>query len=138
MRWNDLDLQPSAHTLRQFAGIWLSFFAFLGWWYGLRAQQPERAALLALAAVAVGLPGLWRPHRIKWLYVGLMLATFPPGWLTSRLVLAVIFYGVFTPLGLCFRLLGRDMLQLRSQPGRTTYWQARSAATDVRRYFRQF
>ena len=55
-----------------------------------------------------------------------------------RTAMAVLFYGVFTPIGLFFRLIGRDPLHRRFQPEADTYWVARRPATDVRRYFRQF
>jgi hypothetical protein len=45
---------------------------------------------------------------------------------------------VFTPIGLFFRLIGRDPLHRRFQPEADTYWVGRRPATDVRRYFRQF
>lgn len=38
----------------------------------------------------------------------------------SWLLLGLVYFGVFTPLGLIARLCGRDPLQLRRRPGRTT------------------
>ena len=66
-----------------------------------------------------------------------MLATFPIGWTVSRVILAILFYGVFTPVGVLFRLLGRDALGLQPKPAADTYWTPRRTA-EVRDYFRQF
>ena len=45
-----------------------------------------------------------------------------------------------TPIGLIFRLIGRDPLHLHRdrQPGLETYWSAKVIPTDPRRYFKQF
>jgi len=93
-------------------------------------------ALLALALV-IGPLGLIRPRTIRPIYVGWMVLAFPIGWLVSCILLAIVYYGVFTPIALALGLLGRDAL--RRRPRKTgTYWQPKRPVTDVRRYFRQF
>jgi len=37
-----------------------------------------------------------------------------------------------------FRVVGRDALRRRAEPGRTSYWNDHRPADDVRRYFKQF
>ena len=44
------------------------------------------------------------------IYVGWMILAFPIGWTISQVILVVMFFGLFTPIGLIFRLLGRDPL----------------------------
>jgi hypothetical protein len=44
------------------------------------------------------------------------------GRVVSPLVLAVIFYGLFTPVGMVMRLAGRDAMARRFEPGLKTYW----------------
>jgi hypothetical protein len=56
----------------------------------------------------------------------------------SFLVLAVIWYGVFTLVALVFRLIGRDALQRSFEPDAPTYWQPKALPTDPRRYLRQY
>ena len=51
------------------------------------------------------------------------------GWVVSRGILLVVFYGVLTPLGALYRLIGRDVLQLKPDPGRESYWAPRDAPT---------
>ncbi len=66
-----------------------------------------------------------------------MVVVFPIGWLVSRIVLGIMFYGVFTPIAMIFRLRNRDVLQ-RKPHQVTTYWTEKAAPTDVRSYYRQF
>ncbi len=138
MTWSDISFAPPARTLRQFAGLWLLFFAGLAAARGLR--DGGTAAVLGLVALAltVGLLGLWRPALVRPVYVAATVLTFPLGWLTSQLLLAALYYGVFTPLGLALRLLGRDALGLRPCPQQASYWEEKPAPPDVGRYFRQF
>jgi len=36
--------------------------------------------------------------------------------------MALLFYGTVLPTGLLMRMLGRDLLQLKRQPGAESYW----------------
>jgi hypothetical protein len=138
MQWSDISFAPSTRTLRQFAATALVFLGGLAAWQGWMHQRTELAIALAVLAATVGVLGLVKPAAIRPVYVGCMILTFPIGWIVSRLLLAVVFYGIFTPLGLLFRLLGRDALGIRPQPEAPSYWLPKPAVTDRRRYFRQF
>jgi hypothetical protein len=137
MQWTDVPLSPSVRTLRQFAGLWLGFFAALAGWYGLIRDRPGAAALLLAAALLPGVAGLLRPRLLRPLFVGCTLLTFPVGWLTATVLSALLYYGLFTPLGVFFRLCGRDTLRLRP-PRRASYWTARQDEPDPRRYLQPF
>lgn len=67
-----------------------------------------------------------------------MAAVYPIGWIVSRVVLGVLFFGLFTPVAVLFRCAGRDELALKPQPGATTYWRAKPGAKDKAQYLRQF
>jgi hypothetical protein len=138
MRWSDIPLHPPRTTLRQFAGLWLAVFASLACWQGLVRHHGGAAVALAVLALAVGPIGLLRPELVRPVFVAAMVVTFPIGWMVSQVVLAVLYYGVFMPLGLVFRLVGRDPLELKRQHGRASYWSPKPAPETVRRYFRQY
>jgi hypothetical protein len=124
-------------TLRRFAAIWLLLFA------GQTAAQAiwgrfEFALLAGIVALLVGLPGMIQPALIRPVHSTLTLLTFALGWLISTLVLALLYFGVFTPVAMLFRVMGRDVLCRRPQAGKETYWTARPAAASLDRYFRPF
>lgn len=79
---------------------------------------------------------LWRAGR--WLLAGWSILTRPLGWLVSHLLLALVFYLVITPLGLVRRLLHRDPLALRFEPGLSSYWTERRGDDSLDSTFRQF
>jgi carbamoyltransferase len=122
--------------LRQFGALWLIFIGTLAYLEYVR-ERPLVAILLAVLALAVGPLGLVRPQRIRPAYVVLSTITYPIGWVISHVLLAVMYFGVVTPLGLVFCLLGRDVLCRRRRPGQTSYWTPKAVPADVQSYFRQ-
>jgi hypothetical protein len=138
MRWSDIPFDPPRATLRQFAGLWLVFFGGLALWQGLVRGQIGLAAICAVLALTIGPLGLLRPGWVRPIYVGWMVLAFPIGWTVSQVMLALMFYGLFTPIGLVFRLLGRDALQRARRPGVESYWTPKPAPAGPKSYFRQF
>ncbi|RKY31191.1 MAG: hypothetical protein DRP74_05420 [Candidatus Omnitrophota bacterium] len=63
------------------------------------------------------------PLLLKPLYYVWMKFTAFMGWLITSLILAVIFYLIFTPIGLLMRCLKKDPLDLKIEKSKPTYWQ---------------
>src|SRR5262245_59178025 len=131
MRRSDIPSRPSVATLRVFAAVWaLALFGSAGaayfWWR-------NGAATLALAGLAVtaALLGFVRPAALRPVYVALLVLAVPLHWLLSRVLLATVFYFLLTPLGLLFRLIGRDALGCRFEPAQESYWVAKTAAKET-------
>jgi hypothetical protein len=138
MQWSDISFAPNSRTLRQFAGLWLLCFVGLACWEGFGKGNPTAALVLAALALTVGPLGLLWPQAVRPLFVGWMVLAFPIGWTVSQVLLALLFYGVFTPVGLVLKLAGRDSLARRYRPDKDTYWEPKAVPADVRSYFRQF
>ena len=126
----------SPRTLRQFAALWLVFFAGLSVWHGLKGHT-VREIVFGFLAVSVGPLGIARPETIQPLFTALIAITQPIGIVMTRILLGVLFYGLFTPIAVVFRLIGRDALD-RRRSSTNTYWKPRDSNTDVRRYLRQY
>ncbi len=136
MQWADAIKRPSPRTLRQFAGLWLVFWAGLAALRVWRGQSDGVAWFLAVLAVVIGGLGLVQPRLVRYIYTGWMVAAFPIGWTVSRVMLGALFFLVFTPIGLVFRLTGRDSLRLKHGAG-GSYWIKRGPAPDPAEYLRQ-
>jgi hypothetical protein len=128
---------PPARTLRQFAGLWLLFGGALAVRVAL-AFGPFPGSAVAVAAVAGGVAGLLWPRSVRPLFLALTILTWPVGWVVSHLVLLVLFYGVFTPVGLLFWVIGRDSLERRFRPECGSYWQPKAMPADPARYLKSF
>jgi hypothetical protein len=136
MQWSDAIKAPSSRMLRQFAGLWLIVFGAIAAWRYWHGQTGTSTIVLAVAAAVVGVAGLMAPAVVRPIYSGWMIAAFPVGWTMSKIVMGLMFYLVFTPVGLVFRVMGRDPLKLRrTQPG--SYWTRRTNASSGKEYFRQ-
>ena len=72
------------------------------------------------------------------IYLVLTLFTFPIGVVMSFVLLALFYYLLLTPVGLVFRLIGRDPLNRKFDASASTYWRQRRAAEGMKRYFNQF
>ena len=144
----EINWKPDARRLRVFGAAALAVFALLATWIYVTGriggfEVGESVALatsvfLWILSAACGLLALMAPAALRPLYVGLSLATAPIGLGVSFLLLAMVFYGVLTPIGLVLRWMGRDPLQRRFAPQARSYWVARRRVDDIRRYFRQF
>ncbi len=138
MQWSDVRFEPSTKTLRQFGGLCFVFFGGFGLWEVLGRGHVALGAGLGGLAVAGGLLGLLRPDWLRWIFVFWTILAFPIGWTVSLVMLAVMYYGLFTPIALVFRLIGRDALQRTRKPATESYWTPKPTPTDSGRYFKQF
>ena len=135
----EIHKNPSNQELRRFAVIWLPLFcAIVG--SGLYFKAHHHLAGVAVGGIAVAAltAGIAAPAVMKPVYLALMYVTFPIGWVMTHVLLALLYYGVITPVGLAMRLAGRDTMGRRFDPAAASYWVPRQPITDRERYFRQY
>ena len=144
-----LNLAPDLRILRQFAwtaAIALPLITALftrgdARWFHVWAWHWTSTPVLILAGIGVGqllscLAGIRQPTR--WLYVVLMLVAVPIGFVLSQVLMAAIFYLLFTPIGLFFRLTGRDAMGRKFDPAKKSYWHDRGPARSPASYFKLY
>jgi hypothetical protein len=136
MQWSDFPTRPTTRLLRQFAGLWLVVFGAIALNQWLGHDRVAFGIAFAVIAVVVGVAGLIAPKLVRPIFVGWMTVAFPIGWVISNILLACLFYGVFTPFGWVRRLAGRDELRVRRLDA-DSYWQPKPMPADVKRYFQQ-
>lgn len=127
---------PSRQQLRVFGLAWLVFFAGGGVVAWSKAEPTLARGLWALAG-GIPLVGLIFPRGLRLVYIALSYATYPIGFVVSHVVLAIIYYLVFTPIGLIMRRLRYDPLTRRFDAKATSYWQVRTNPKPTASYFRQ-
>ncbi len=96
------------------------------------------SACVAGAGVFIWASGLISLTLTRWIFVGLMAVTCPIGFVVSHVIMAVFFFGLLAPVGLIFRLMGRDVLNRKYDPSAPTYWRPHKPVHDQERYFQQF
>lgn len=137
MNFSDIPRNPDNRMLRQFAGLWMMFFVGMALSEFFRNHNTTAAIVVGVLAISVGVPGLIFPRLLKPVFVGWMIVVFPIGWLVSRIILSLLYFGVFAPVGLMLRMLGHDPLRLK-KPDVESYWQEKTQQTSLRRYLKQF
>jgi hypothetical protein len=143
MKLIDINRNPTDRQLRQFAAATIVFLPFIGWLATGRPRTFSAANLpllggLAAIALALAVLGFVKPKAMRPVFIGASLVTLPIGLVVGEAVLIVIFFGLMAPMGLVFRLIGRDALQRRIDRGAASYWQPKRQPDSPTRYFRQF
>ena len=119
MNMSDLEL-PSNKKL----GFFFSAVSFLiGFYFYLNNSALPAYTLfslgLLLLAVTFVKPDLLLPLNKLWMRFGLLI-----GMIVSPIVLGIIFFGLFMPIGFFMRFIKRDELRLRFN-SKSTYWISR-------------
>ena len=130
--------QPSRRELRNFCLVMvvgLGLFALIAWYKELTNATSVSggcAALFLLAAIIH--PPLTRPIFAVWMILARIL-----GFINTHILLALVFYTMFTVFGLVMRLFGRDPMDRGLQADRDTYWHHRASPLLPHDHFeRQF
>ena len=127
--WN-----PSDRQLRQFGAICMVMLPTMAWWW----QMDQRwIVTLGLLSVLLEVAAWVMPQAVKPVFVGCSLLAAPIGYVVGELTVLLIFLAVFCPLGLLFRLIGRDVLQRKSDPNATTYWKDKQQPKSLSSYYHQ-
>ena len=105
-------------------GLFFSFiFIFFSSYFFLKSNFILTYIFLVISFIFL-LLGLFFPKYLSllnksWMILGLILSK-----IINPLVLGIIYFGLFTPIGLCRKLIGKDELNLKSEDV-NTYWKKR-------------
>ncbi|OIO06835.1 MAG: hypothetical protein AUJ52_11540 [Elusimicrobia bacterium CG1_02_63_36] len=126
---------PTEKDLRVFAwvlGGLLAFFGLLSW----RKSGAAWPTLWGCGALSALLGLVWprgiHPVFQVWIRVASVIAA-----VNTFVIMAILYYGVFTPAALWMRLRGIDLLDRAIEPERDSYWKETEPA-DSARLERQF
>jgi hypothetical protein len=111
--------------LRQFGLLVGAVFTVIGFWPLVFRGEPFRLWAISLGTILIVLgailPQVLAPIHKGWMWVGHIL-----GWINTRILLSIVFYGIVTPTGLIFRLLGKNSMRQTFAESSTTYRVVRS------------
>ncbi len=134
INWN-----PTQKKLRSFGKVSLVMLAVIaGLFWKLKGLPPPYALCICAAGALIFLLSLISAKLVKPVYITLQVATYPIGLVVSFFIMAVFYYLILTPVGLFFRLIGRDLLNRKFDRRASTYWIRHNPPDSVRRYFNQF
>jgi hypothetical protein len=124
--WNEFkEIKSGKKQLREFGltiGIILVILGGIAVWRGKCAGIPLLTLGTVLIVLGLGAPEVLKVPQKLWMALAVVI-----GFFMSRLVLAVLFYAVITPIGIIMKLFGKDVLDERINKGAASYWTERPA-----------
>jgi len=129
-----INWQPATRQLRQFGIISLFALPGIGWIWG---SSPTGIAVLSVSGALLATIGMAFPSALKPLFLALTLAATPIGIVTGELAMLCIYFGLFMPLGLIFRMYRRDALERGLAPNEQSYWVKKKQPRNTASYYRQ-
>ena len=117
-------VQPELPSNRLFGYFFAGIFVAVGTYLSIKSLF-SAGTILILLAMALAVTAVFKPDRLLplnrlWMKFGALL-----GIVVSPIVMGLIYFGLFTPMGIVMRLFKRDELRLKIQ-SRRTYWKSRS------------
>ncbi len=106
--------------------------------YTLKGVDVRWCAAVVGFGAFIWLSGLVSLTLTRYVYVVLVAVTLPIGFVVSLVLMSVFYFGLITPLGLVFRLIGRDVLCREFNRQAPSYWVTHEQTKKVERYFQQF
>ena len=104
-----------------FAVVFALLAAFTYWHRGATMMFYTTIAVsLVFAVVTLVAARLLRPLNLLWLKFGLLLHK-----VVNPVIMGLLFFAVFTPMGVVMRAFGIDLLRLKRKPASETYWISR-------------
>jgi hypothetical protein len=124
-------------TVRKFGLVVLVGFAAIGaiarWRLHPQTALGFWIAGGAIAAAALAAPRAVRPFRDAWMRGAAVL-----GRINTTILITAFYVVAVVPLGLLFKLLGRDSMRRGLDRGAKSYWEPKELAREPRRYFDQY
>ena len=101
-------------------GIILIMISGLLIWKEIESFQIFLTIGVVLNVLGIVIPVFLKPIYWIWMILATVL-----GWFMTRLILALLFYAVLTPIGVVSRLIGKRFLELWPDKLKDSYWNYR-------------
>jgi hypothetical protein len=111
-------------TLKKFGFLMAGVFFFISLVIFIKHRQiflPTTVIALLFTGMAIFIPVSLKYFYIVWLKLAYLLS-----WFNTRLLLCVIFYCIFTPIGLFMRLFRIDLLERKFDNAFDSYWKTKA------------
>ena len=118
------NIKSEKSDLRNFGiivGIILLVISGFLFWKEKESFQIFLAIGITLFLTAIAIPFVLKPVYWIWMIFAIIL-----GWFMTRLILSLLFYVIFTAIGLTLRLFGKQFLELRWDKSKESYWNLRT------------
>ena len=130
------NVRPTKKKIIGFVIVVAIILGLIDW----RSYEFNETTLLILAlvfallfALALSKWSLLIPIFKLWMLLSIII-----GWLVLRILLTLTYIVLICPLGIIFRVLGKDSMMRKLDPNATTYWISKVENRDESRYLKKF
>ena len=105
---------------RNFGLVFSVVFIILGFFPLIKDSNPNFWLIvisLLFLFFGIFIPNVLKPLNILWFKFGILLGTF-----VSPIIMLLIFYLIITPIGIIMKIFGKDLLNLKYDKKKNTYW----------------
>lgn len=135
----EIDWNPKSKQLQSFGKIALVASAVISLLlYLLKGVAIQWVLIIFAFGFIIFIISMISLKLTKMIYLGMILVTLPIGWVVSFILLSAFYFLLLAPLGLIFRLIGRDPLCRKFDPNAKSYWLSRQQPKGLEQYFHQF
>ncbi len=135
----EIDWNPKSKQLQSFGKIALVASAVISLLlYLLKGVAIQWVLIIFALGFIIFIISMISLKLTKMIYLGMILVTLPIGWVVSFILLSAFYFLLLAPLGLIFRLIGRDPLCRKFDPNAKSYWLSRQQPKGPEQYFHQF
>jgi len=131
------NIRSEKSDLRKFGlsvGIVLGLLGGVLLWRGKDYYSYFLVISAALILSGLILPAVLKPFQKAWMALAVVM-----GWFMTRVILSILFYVLFTFIGLLGRLVGKDFIDTEMDKSRPSYWNYRKPEKFTRdSYEKQF
>ena len=131
------NIKSGKKELRKFGitiGIFLGLLGMLFWWRAIGYYCCFFIISITFLFFGLALPILLKPIHKVWMTLSIFM-----GWVSTGIILSVLFYIVVAPIGLLTSLFSNSFLDLKFSSNSDTYWILRKETEKDRSdYEKQF
>jgi len=130
-------MRPDKTTLRKFGitlAMILSFIALIQ----LKKYNPMLSSWFGIVSASILAISIISPIIILPIYVIIHTISKIIGWINTKILLSIVFFAIFTPIGLVLRLFNKDLLDKKIDKNARSYWNAIEEEVDAKSFKRQY
>jgi len=117
-------IKSDKSEIRKFGILFgIIFFAIAGFLFWKDNAFFQMMMIIGAVFLATGvvLPVVLTPIYLVWMVFAAIL-----GWIMTRVILSLLYFFVFTPIGIFSRIFGKQFLDITSASTTDSYWNYRS------------
>ena len=131
------NIKSEKNDLRKFGitfGIILLVIAGFLFWKEKESFQIFIAIGIFLLLIGITIPIILKPLYGTWMAIATVI-----GWFMTRIILIILFYLVFTPIGVLSQIFGKQFIELKQDKSKKSYWSEKNSKQPTKKvYVRQF